>query len=277
MKLSFTTLGCPDWTLLQTAERAAEYGFDGIELRIGGDRHVDPTMNASERAEAAAMFRSRGIEIVSVSGYTKFTSDDKATVEDNVKQMRINAELAHDLGASYVRSFIGMVPESLTFDAAVEQVAEALVRSAEEARKLGVSILLETHDDFSSSESLDRVLTAAGRPEGLLVLWDTVHTYHCGERPEQVVQRLGSAIRHTHFKDATESPADAKGRKYKYVLTGEGYIPIRDTVLALQTIGYDGYLSLEWEKMWHPNLEDPSIALPHYVKYMRSLLGSLRG
>lgn len=33
MKLSFTTLGCPDWDLQLIIGRAAEYGFDAIDFR----------------------------------------------------------------------------------------------------------------------------------------------------------------------------------------------------------------------------------------------------
>ena len=35
--------------------------------------------------------------------------------------------------------------------------------------------------------------------------------------------------------------------------------------------GYDGYYSLEWEKMWHPEIEEPEVAFPQYVEYMRKL------
>ena len=33
MKLAFSTLGRPDWNLHKIVEKAAEMGFDGIELR----------------------------------------------------------------------------------------------------------------------------------------------------------------------------------------------------------------------------------------------------
>jgi hypothetical protein len=33
MKLSFTTLGCPGWTLQEIVENAAEMGYDGVDFR----------------------------------------------------------------------------------------------------------------------------------------------------------------------------------------------------------------------------------------------------
>jgi hypothetical protein len=31
-------------------------------------------------------------------------------------------------------------------------------------------------------------------------------------------------------------------------------------------------LSLEWEKKWHPEIEEPEVALPQYVMVMRDYI-----
>ena len=36
--------------------------------------------------------------------------------------------------------------------------------------------------------------------------------------------------------------------------------------------GYQGYYCFEWEKKWHPEIEDPEIAFPHYAKLMAEYL-----
>lgn len=36
-------------------------------------------------------------------------------------------------------------------------------------------------------------------------------------------------------------------------LIGEGVIPIKEIVKTLESDGYSGYMSLEWEKKWHPH------------------------
>ncbi len=33
MKISFTTLGCPDWDLETICQKGSEYGFDGVDFR----------------------------------------------------------------------------------------------------------------------------------------------------------------------------------------------------------------------------------------------------
>ena len=38
MKLSFSTLGCPRWTLKEIVATAKDLGFDGVEIRGIGDK-----------------------------------------------------------------------------------------------------------------------------------------------------------------------------------------------------------------------------------------------
>jgi len=46
---------------------------------------------------------------------------------------------------------------------------------------------------------------------------------------------------------------------YSYVLPGAGEFPMRALCTALS--GYDGVLSLEWERLWHPDLPPMDEAL----------------
>jgi len=33
----------------------------------------------------------------------------------------------------------------------------------------------------------------------------------------------------------------------------------------LAEAGYQGFISVEWEKRWHPEIEEPEIALPQHL------------
>ena len=60
----------------------------------------------------------------------------------------------------------------------------------------------------------------------------------------------------------------------RYVLTGEGEVPVRETVRVLVEGGYKGYYCYEWEKKWHPELEEPEVAFPHYARTMTAYLSA---
>ncbi len=65
-------------------------------------------------------------------------------------------------------------------------------------------------------------------------------------------------------------PDCMKGKKwYETCLLNEGTVPLREACSALRHRGYNGYLSLEWEKQWHPEIAEPEIALLQAVPLLR--------
>lgn len=261
MRLSFSTLGCPDWDLRKIASKAAEYGFDGVELRIGGTRHVDPAMTAGDRKAVRKIFEENRIEICSLGGYSHFCSSMEKDLNHNKDLLLSYIDLAHDLGAPYVRTFIGQYPETMTEDETAGIAAEYLSCCGEEALNKNVQILIETHDSFGTARQVNRILSKI-QNEGTAILWDIHHTCSGGETPEQTYDILGKYIKHVHFKDA---------RGENLCLIGMGSLPVVEIVNLLRYKGYEGYLSLEWEKMWVKDLEEPEIAFPQYINYMRNI------
>src|ERR1017187_2367631 len=79
-------------------------------------------------------------------------------------------------------------------------------------------------------------------------------------------------IRHTHLKDSVGS-----GEDRKYVLTGRGNVPIQRQIEALRSIRYKGFYCFEWEKLWHPDIDDPEIAIADYARVVAECLGNARG
>jgi sugar phosphate isomerase/epimerase len=129
-------------------------------------------------------------------------------------------------------------------------------------------VLLETHGDFTDSPTLLEIMRRADSP-GVALLWDAHHTYAFGgEQPEATVREIGRYIRHTHLKDSVPAGGDRR-----YVLTGTGQIPVRRQVDALARMGYRGYYCFEWEKRWHPEIEEPEVAFAQFATvvagYMR--------
>jgi hypothetical protein len=47
---------------------------------------------------------------------------------------------------------------------------------------------------------------------------------------------------------------------------------VKRQVEALVKINYTGFYCFEWEKVWHPDLLDPEVAFPDYVKVVGGYL-----
>jgi sugar phosphate isomerase/epimerase len=50
-------------------------------------------------------------------------------------------------------------------------------------------------------------------------------------------------------------------------------VPVRRILALLQEAGYNGYVSVEWEKKWHPDLAEPEVAIPQHIAWLREAAG----
>ena len=135
----------------------------------------------------------------------------------------------------------------------LDGIARRLAGPLGRAHELGVVVALETHDAFSSARLVGELLDRLGDP-AFAAVWDLHHPHRTGESPEEVLAALGSRIALVHVKDAR-----AGG---ELVPLGDGDVPVRESLALLAAAGYDGWLVVEWEKRWHPELDEPEVALP---------------
>jgi sugar phosphate isomerase/epimerase len=268
MKLSFATLGCPKWTLEQIASNAKAMGFDGVELRGAPGEHIGPEEIAAERARIRKLFESNGIQIAAIMGYSSFTMDDPAKLKESIRQAQCFLDTAKDIGCPTLRLFGGVFSKQLDEKGNLARVAEGVRRVAGHAEKTGVNVALETHDDWTHGARLKALLDSVGSPK-VGACWDVANGYF-DEPPETTCAALGNRLFHVHFKDA--AMVDGKIRSK---MPGTGQLDLKRLLSLIVGTGYDRYLSFEWEKKWEPNLEEPEVAFPVYVKLTRQLLKEL--
>lgn len=273
MKIAFSTLGCPGWSLEQIATAAQANGFDAVELRIHDDgEHLKPEAATKDLEKAKALFEAKGISIFSLSGYSKFVFEDHKEIEANQKLLTRLLDVAEILGAKYVRSFAGEIPAGMELPKAAERVAEALKPLAEIAAKKKLKIALETHDHWTSGAKLMEIIERVENPDGLGVLYDAFNAYHTGTESWAVtLQKLRRHIAYCHVKDAYQT----KDGQWVYVMLGAGDLPWTKILQRLKREGFDGTLSFEWEKKWKPELEDLNRVLPQCANKLRKLWTSV--
>jgi fatty-acyl-CoA synthase len=143
---------------------------------------------------------------------------------------------------------------------ALDDIARRLEPGLARAAEAGVTVALETHDGFSSAALVGELLRRVDNPS-FAALWDVHHPYRVGESPNDVVRVLGTRIQLVHIKDARR-----RGEGWELVPLGEGDVPVRESLAALAAAGYDGWLTVEWEKRWHPELAEPEVALPRELE-----------
>jgi len=275
LPLAFSTLGCPKWDWKKILSFANEHGFIAIELRgLEGnlDLPANPLFAADRIEQTKAEIKASQLRIACVSSSANLYMEDATKRAKELGDARRFIDLAASLDAPCVRVFGGKadsdkapVPDAPT----KARVAAGLRDLGEYAAPKNVTVIIESHDHFTSSATLKDVLNQADS-KSVGLLWDAHHTFATSnEDPEFTVKQLGPWIRHTHLKDSTGS-----GEDRKYVLTGRGNVPIERQIKALQSIGYKGYFCFEWEKLWHPEIADPEIAIADYARVVGECMGN---
>jgi len=270
LPIAFSTLGCPRWDWSTILARAAQWGYAAVELR-GLQGEMDLTKRAEFiGARLAASLKdldASGLRISDLGSSVKLHEGEPATRAAQLDEGKRFIDLAHRLKAPYVRVFGDQIVRGQPRQAAVERVIAGLRELSQHAKDSSVAVLIESHGDFRDSPTLLEVLKGAEMPS-VGLLWDAHHTVVAGkEAPAVTLRELGRFIRHTHLKDSKP-----EGQDVRYVLTGSGTVPLREVVRLLVNRQYRGYFGFEWEKLWHPEIEEPEVAFPHFAKVMQEYL-----
>jgi sugar phosphate isomerase/epimerase len=263
LPLGFSTLGSPVWDWIQTLDFAAAHGFAAIELR-GLQQTMDlsqrPEFQPDRAAQTKRELAARGLAVPCLGASVNLHEQDAAKLGAAMAETRRFIDIASAIGAPYVRVFGNEYVKGMPREEVHAYIARGLRELGEYARPRGVTVLLESHGEFVTSPALVDLMQRADSP-AVGILWDAHHTFVAGEPTETSVAQLGRWIRHTHLKDSV--PA---GNGRKYVLTGRGEVPVKQQIAALARTGYEGFYSLEWEKRWHPELDEPEVAFADFAK-----------
>lgn len=265
--VGFSTLGCPGWEWSKILTFAQDHDFSAIELRgLQGnmDLPTRPEFQPDRLAQSKRDIAAHNLKVACVSSSAQLHDADPEKHKQQIADAKRFIDLAAQLGSPNMRVFGNKIEGPR--DQVIERVAAGLHELGGYSGERGVTVIIESHGDFTDSPTLNEILTRADSPH-VGLLWDAHHTFVEGkEDPAFTVQQLGKYIRHTHLKDSIPT---ANGRHY--VLTGRGDVPVRKQVEVLESIGYTGYYTFEWEKVWHPDLEEPEIAIADFAEFMKKI------
>jgi sugar phosphate isomerase/epimerase len=266
--LSFSTLGCPDWTFQQIADFAVQHDYKGIEVR-GIQRQMDlPKCNefsSPQNIEATLkLMKEKGLQFVDLGASAAMHFAEGADREKNLDEGRHFIDLAQQINCPYIRVFPNNFPKDQDRNMTMDLIVKGLLTLGEYAKGKNVMVLMETHGELVKIDDLEKVMQSAAHPNVGLV-WDVSNMWTITkEPPAEAYKRLKKYIHHTHIKDAKLVDG-----KLQYALLGQGDVPIFEAINALSKGGYKGYYSFEWEKLWHPEIAEPEIALADYPQAMK--------
>jgi len=272
--LSFSTLGCPDWSFQQIIDFAAAHGYQGIEMR-GLLRQMDLTKcnefsSADNITGTLERMKAKKLQFVNLGSSCNLHLAEPVKRKENLDEAKRFIDLAQKIHCPYVRVFPNNFPKDQDKQATIDLIVKGLQELGDYANGKNVMVLMETHGEVVHSEDLQNIMQKANHPQTGLI-WDVTNMWTVTkEPPAQAYEKLKKYIRHTHIKDASMVNGEPK-----YTFLGKGEVPIFDAIALLQKGGYKGFYSFEWEKMWHPELAAPELALADYPEAMKKNLAAL--
>lgn len=198
--------------------------------------------------------------------------DPKAMRAWAVKTMKLSAKAARNLGADTVTGFTGSPVWHMLYSfppVPRETVAEGFRAVAKAWKPIldvfageGVRFALEVHptEIAFDTASAERTLEAMGGHPAFGFNYDPSHLGYQGVDYVGFIRTFGERIFHVHIKDAWWGHGDGTvgvfgghvefgdpRRYWDFRSPGRGDVNFEEIIVALNDIGYDGPLSVEWE------------------------------
>jgi sugar phosphate isomerase/epimerase len=241
--------------------KARALGYPAVEV-AGKRPHLSvidhATVEALEPIRAAA--RDAGVEVVTIAGYTDFTSGRQAAevpfVEMQLAYVAGLARIGRALGAKVVRVFSGYSPEPGHFQADWNRCVLALREAAELCAGYGLVLGLQNHHDVGvSADALEELLADVAHPN-LKVMFDPWAPALQGEALYRAARRLAPRMVQTTLADYVKLPRFVyrpelvnyerqEPSAVRAVPLGEGFIDLEAFFTGLKEGGFDGYVAYE--------------------------------
>ena len=159
--------------------------------------------------------------------------------EERLELFRRSVLFARATGAKHVAALVGRVIDDR--QAELNRAADALRRACEITEPEGLPIVVEPLNSFDTpgyllhdADEAAEFVRSLGRP-GVRLLLDVYHVAREGGDPVAVIPRVRDMIGHVQI-------ADSPGRG----APGTGKLDLHGVVCALQDVGYDGFIGIEY-------------------------------
>lgn len=264
MKLCFSTLGCAERSLPEILDVAKAFGIQKIELR-GTDDIIDnrenPRFFKENQAHTLSLFKEAGISVQTLDASCQLHRKD--IYEQSLAEAKATIAIAYDLGIPFVRIFGDKITEDK--NECLARIIKGTKRLCTFAKGKNVTVLFESHGDFNSIENLSAVTDALKDQDNFGIIWDVGKTHQVyPQNPLAFYEAFKDKILHVHIKDVVGVVSDEP------IVPGKGDVDIITILKKLHEDRFQGAVSLEWERRWHPWVEPIEVPLAAFCALFKA-------
>lgn len=291
MRIAGHTMGTPEYTVTEAIELLHKIGADGVEIvvqdgyRSGIPCHCDEKILDAVKHSA----EENAISISCLTPYNShFNSLDETVRQAEIEDIRRVIDYCQYLDAHYIRIYGGnlVAGDTKDLEARREKLIESLRYLGDLAAQKGVILIVENHFNTMAVSAKDSaaLIRDTAHP-AVRILYDQANlTFTGNEGYEEAISLQQQYVSYMHVKDlvfqegkafvsSDVSHPDESERNVNTRIVGEGILEWPRILKMVKDQGYDGWLSLEYERRWHPDdIPDASIGMKKSIEYLRSIL-----
>ena len=222
----------PGFDAIAFADLACSMGFQGISLSLNDANYRHLGGRDNERMDRLRAYLSNHGMSLEV--------DTSGTAPAHMSEM---LNVANRMGATSLRTYPrhgGTVREMM------QNTADDLAAVTQQANRLGVTIVLENHEDFTGPE-LSEIVEQVNHPN-LKILYDYGNSQMVLEDPIAALNAVLPHVYSVHFKDHVMLRCKDAGRlTVAGVPVGEGFLPLAELTRRLLD---QGLRRFTFENVW---------------------------
>lgn len=293
MKLAAHTMGTPEYTVPEAIQLFSSIGLDGIEIVVetNGYRSAIPlSADNDDLIEVKKLVQEASLQTACLTPYLNlFNALDEDTRKKECQGLNRVIEMAAILHAPSIRVYGGklVTGESDEGGRKLEQLVTSMRACGDYAKKYGVKLCLENHfGTMTTTAAVTAGIVQLIDHPNVGILYDQANlAFFPAEEYKEAIRLQKGKIYHVHVKDLEYrkgsgeltceevSHIKEEDRTVFSRIPGEGILCWADIVTELKQNGYDGWLSLEYERRWgRQDLPEASVGIPKAARYIRDCM-----
>lgn len=291
MKIAGHTMGTPEYTVTEAIKLFHDIGIDGAEIVVQDGYHsgISTACTKEELDEIKQCAEENNIEICCLTPYNSYFND----LNDELRNAEIEGlskviDACAYLGAHYIRIYGGnlVAGDNDRLPERRARLVEAMRLLGDKAAEKDVTLVIENHFNtmcVSAAESAS-MIKEINHPN-VRILYDQANlSFTEKEGYEEAIAIQQQYVAYMHVKDLVfkegvaftsdevSHPEESKRNVYTRIV-GEGVIAWPEILKLVKQHGYDGWLSMEYERRWHPDdIPDASIGMKKGADYIKSIM-----
>ena len=234
MKTSFTTMGTPELSLDEVILAAKEYGFDAVDLRVRDDCEVPLNITDKEAEIIKIKLEEENIGLMSLFCYNETIKSGKEEMKNSILK---HLQIAEKIDAFGIRIFSGKIETDEEFSDLCSVLKNVL-----EGYKGSINILMQNHSSNGLTPKQGITLCETIKDKRLNFIFSPDECFKLDVDYMPYLPEIGKITKQIYIADITDEK--------KYCLIGDGVIDFKKIIETMKNNGFDGYLTLKWEKCW---------------------------